>query len=58
MDCTVLFLNGCKSKIAFFSVIERVSKDRIIFLCKILGCRDPRYKHDYLDKGENTEESQ
>ena len=21
---------------------------------KILGCRDPRYKHKYLDKGENT----
>ena len=24
---------------------------------KILGCRDPRYKHEYLDKGENLEES-
>ena len=21
---------------------------------KILGCRDPRYKHKYLNKGENT----
>ena len=25
---------------------------------KILGYRDPRFKHEYLDKCENTEESQ
>ena len=25
---------------------------------EILGCRDPRCKHEYLDKCENTEESQ
>ena len=24
---------------------------------KILGCRDPRYKHEYLDKRDNTVES-
>ena len=23
---------------------------------KILGCRNSRYKQEYLDKGENTEE--
>ena len=25
------------------------------FIDKILGCRDPRYKHEYLDRDENMQ---
>ena len=27
----------------------------MVKMVKIHGCRDPRYKHKYLDKHENTE---
>ena len=33
---------------------------KIIIFIEILGCRDPKYKHEYLDldKGDITDEAQ
>ena len=42
--------NGCH----FLGLAEMETE----FKCKILRCTDPRYKHEYLDKGDNAEESQ
>ena len=45
----------------WFTLTERIFRQinyLVISLVKILGCRDPRYEHEYLDKHENTEKSQ
>ena len=36
-------------------LIKKKKLDGTLSKEKILGCKDPRYKHKYLDKRENTE---